>query len=128
MIFRGSALALLLAASPACAQGAGVQPVEVLPLDPPHIVAPTAEEPSACGACTALDRATMADPAPPSDMPPPRQAAAIDHGKPIDLPVPGTNGVTVYHKAGAGLWVGDLAPGGVFVRPNKHKLSVDMKF
>jgi hypothetical protein len=63
------------------------------------------------------------------DLPAPPQKQAADRGKPIELPVPGTNDtITVYHKPGAGVWVGDLVPGGVFVRPKNNKLSVEMKF
>jgi hypothetical protein len=105
MIFRAAALILLIA-SPALAQ-----------------------EAEDCGACTELDRVTTADPVAPMDLPQPPQKSVADKGKAIELPVPGTNDtITVYHKPGAGVWVSDLAPGGVFVRPKKDKLSVEMKF
>lgn len=82
-----------------------------------------------CGACTELDRQTMADPVPPQDLRPPEPrfiGKGPDHrGKAID--VPGT-GVTVYHKPGAGIWIGDYVPGGVFVRPRQNKFSIDMRF
>lgn len=107
MVLRAAALALLLAA-PALAQDA---------------------EPEDCGACTELDRITTADPVTPMDLPQPPHKAAADKGKAIELPVPGTNDtITVYHKPGAGVWVSDLAPGGVFVRPKNNKLSVEMRF
>jgi hypothetical protein len=105
MLFRAAAVVLLLAA-PALAQDA-----------------------ADCGACTELDRVTTADPVLPMDLPPPPHKQAADKGKAIEVPVPGTNDtVTVYHKPGAGVWVSDLAPGGVFVRPKNSKLSVEMKF
>ena len=104
MLFRVAAIALLLSA-PALAQ-----------------------EPEACGACTELDRVTTADPVLPMVLPPPPQKQLADKGKPIEVPVPGTNEtVTVYHKPGAGVWVSDLAPGGVFMRPKNNKLSVELK-
>src|SRR3954452_15193898 len=99
MFIRAAALILLLA-SPALAQDA---------VD--------------CGACTELDRVTTADPVAPTDLPQPPQKSVADKGAPIEVPVPGTNDtVTVYHKPVAGVWVSDLAPGGVFVRPKKDKL------
>ena len=105
MFLRAACLIVLLIASPALAQDAQ------------------------CGACTELDRVTTADPVAPLDLPQPPQKSAADKGAPIEVPVPGTNDtVTVYHKPGAGVWVSDLAPGGVFVRPKKDKLSVEMKF
>jgi hypothetical protein len=88
-----------------------------------------AQEAEDCGACTELDRVTTADPVAPIDLPPPPQKSAVDKGTPIEVPVPGAHDtITVYHKPGAGVWVSDLAPGGVFVRPKKDKLSVEMKF
>jgi len=88
-----------------------------------------AQEPEDCGACTELDRITTADPVAPSELPPPPRKQVADKGVPIEVPVPGTDEtVTVYHKPGAGVWVSDLAPGGVFVRPKKDKLSIEMKF
>jgi hypothetical protein len=105
MIARAAVLILLIA-SPALAQDA-----------------------EDCGACTELDRVTTADPVAPLDLPQPPQKSAADKGTPIEVPLPGTNDtVTVYHKPGAGVWVSDLAPGGVYVRPKKDKLSVEMKF
>jgi hypothetical protein len=94
------------------------------------IAAPAlAQEAGDCGACTELDRVTTADPVAPMDLPQPPQKFVGDKGKAIEVPVPGTNDtITVYHKPGAGVWVSDLAPGGVFVRPKKDKLSVEMKF
>lgn len=102
-----AALALLLLVTPALAQEAATED---------------------CGACTELDRVTTADPVLPPDLPPPPKRTGVDKGTPVEVPVPGTNEtVTVYHK-GASVWVGDLAPGGVFVKPKKDKLSVEMKF
>ena len=63
------------------------------------------------------------------EPPPPPQKPVADRGKPIEVTVPGSNEmITVYHKPGAGVWVSDLAPGGVFVRPKNNKLAVEMKF
>jgi hypothetical protein len=105
-MFLRASLALLLIASPAFAQDA-----------------------EDCGACTELDRVTTADPVLPLDLPAPPQKREADKGKPVEVPIPGTNeSVTLYHKPGAGVWVSDLAPGGVFVKPKKDKLSVEMKF
>jgi hypothetical protein len=88
-----------------------------------------AQEATECGACTELDRITTADPVAPSDLPVPPSKRVADKGKPIEVQVPGTNeSITVYHKPGAGVYVGDLVPGGVFVRPKKDKLSVEMRF
>ena len=88
-----------------------------------------AQDVAPCGACTELDRVTTADPVLPMDLPLAPQKQAMDKGKPIEVPVPGTNEtVTVYHKPGAGVWVSDLAPGGVFLRPKNNKLSVELKF
>src|SRR6478672_8380440 len=88
-----------------------------------------AQDAEDCGACTELDRVTTADPVLPLDLPTPPQKREADKGKPVEVPIPGTNeSVTVYHKPGAGVWVSDLAPGGVFVKPKKDKLSVEMKF
>lgn len=84
-----------------------------------------------CGACTELDRATMADPVPPSDLPPvPGPAPQVDaKGTPIELPLPGgQGGVTVFHKNGSGVWLSDLAGGNVYVKPKQNKLSVDLKY
>lgn len=105
-MFARAAVLILLIAAPALAQDA--------------------EE---CGACTELDRVTTADPVAPMDLPKPPQKSVADKGKAIEVPLPGTNDtITVYHKPGAGVWVSDLAPGGIFVRPKKDKLSVEMKF
>ncbi|MDB5644035.1 MAG: hypothetical protein JWN07_3352 [Hyphomicrobiales bacterium] len=105
MILRAAALVLLLA-SPALAQ-----------------------EASECGACTELDRVTTADPVLPMELPAPPLKQEADKGKKIEVPVPGTHDtITVFHKPGAGVWVSDLAPGGIFVRPKNNKLSVEMKF
>ncbi len=105
-MFLRAAVLVLLIASPALAQDA-----------------------EDCGACTELDRVTTADPVAPLDLPQPPQKSAADRGKAIEVTLPGTNDtITVYHKPGAGVWVSDLAPGGVFVRPKKDKLSVEMKF
>lgn len=83
-----------------------------------------------CGNCTELDRATMADPVAPSDLPAPRapiDASARARGDAIDLPLPGPN-VTVFHKKGSGVWVSDLAGGNLYVKPQGKKLSVDLKY
>jgi hypothetical protein len=88
-----------------------------------------AQDTEDCGACTELDRVTTADPVAPMNLPQPPSKSVADKGKAIEVRVPGTNDtITVYHKPGAGVWVSDLAPGGVFVRPKKDKLSVEMKF
>ncbi len=105
MILRAAALILLLTA-PALAQ-----------------------EPEACGACTELDRVTTANPVLPMSLPVPPPRFVADKGTPIEMRVPGTHDTfTVYHKPGVGVWVSDLAPGGIFVRPKNNRLAVEMKF
>lgn len=105
MIIRG-AFILALATSPALAQ--------------------QAED---CGACTDLDRATMAEPVLPPPLPAaPKPATPPDRGRAIDLAIPGVNVPTVFYKPGSGLWVSDATPGGVFVKPKKDKFSIDMRF
>ncbi|MBX9741676.1 MAG: hypothetical protein K2X62_16495 [Beijerinckiaceae bacterium] len=92
--------------------------------------APAGAEPHDCGTCTELDRATMADPVAPSDLPPPRIAPDTSlhaRGEAIDVPLPGQD-VTVFHKKGSGLWLSDLAGGNVYVKPQNKKLTVDLKY
>jgi hypothetical protein len=82
-----------------------------------------------CGVCTELDRQTMADPVAPSDLPPPPQKREVDRGRPIEIQLPLVNDtILVWHKPGAGLWVSDLAPGGIFMRPKKDKLAIELRF
>ncbi|MDB5595967.1 MAG: hypothetical protein JWM36_2928 [Hyphomicrobiales bacterium] len=85
-----------------------------------------------CGSCTALDRATMADPVPPSDLPPPPAAHSDNQdakGKPLEVPIPGqSGGVTVFHKSGSGVWLSEVAGGNVYVQPHQNKLSLDLKY
>lgn len=47
-------------------------------------------------------------------------------GKPVNIP--GLDGVTVRHRSGAGVWIGE-APGAanLFLKPAKDRLSLDMK-
>ena len=47
-------------------------------------------------------------------------------GKPVNIP--GLDGLTVRHRPGAGVWLGE-APGNanLFLKPAKDRLSVDMK-
>jgi hypothetical protein len=88
-----------------------------------------AQEVTDCGACTELDRATMADPLTPPILPAlPKPATPPDRGQAIDLAIPGVNTPTVYYRPGAGLWVSDATPGGVYVKPKKDKFSIDMRF
>ena len=88
-----------------------------------------AQEANDCGACTDLDRATMADPVLPA-LPPmaPKPVSAPDRGKPFELAIPGINTPTVWYRAGSGLWVSDATPGGVYITPKKNKFSIDMRF
>lgn len=92
------------------------------------LASPALAQEADCGACTELDRAALAEPVPPTPLPAPPAARRLDRGKEIDVPVPGAGEVTVFHKPGAGLWVSDFAPGGVYVKPRQGKLSVDMRF
>jgi|GEM_PF-5424813 hypothetical protein len=47
-------------------------------------------------------------------------------GREISLPIPGVP--TIHHRAGAGVFVGDLGEGNnVFVKPARDKLSIGMK-
>ena len=86
-----------------------------------------AQEAQDCGACTDLDRATMAEPVMVPALPAaPRPVATPDRGQAFDIP--GVNVPSIYYKPGAGLWVSDATPGGVFVRPKKDKFSIDMRF
>ena len=86
-----------------------------------------AQEATDCGACTDLDRATMAEPVLPPALPsPPRVTSAPDRGQ--AFAIPGANIPTVFYKPGAGLWVSDATPGGIYVRPKKDKFSIDMRF
>jgi hypothetical protein len=88
-----------------------------------------AQEVDACGACTELDRATMADPVTPSlPLMTPKPASAPDRGKPIELAIPGINTPPVWYRAGSGLWISDATPGGVYIKPKKDKFSIDMRF
>jgi hypothetical protein len=82
-----------------------------------------------CGACTELDRATIADPVTPPVLPAlPKPASLPDRGQAIDLSIPGVNTPTVFFKPGSGLWVSDATPGGVYVKPKKDKFSIDLRF
>lgn len=86
-----------------------------------------AQEVMDCGACTDLDRATIADPILPPALPlAPKPAATPDRGQAFEIP--GVNVPPVYYKPGAGLWVSDATPGGVFFKPKKDKFSIDMRF
>ncbi len=88
-----------------------------------------AQDADACGACTELDRAAIAEPAPPPVLPAtPKSISAPDRGKPIELAIPGINTPTVWYRAGSGLWVSDATPGGVYIKPKKDKFSIDMRF
>jgi hypothetical protein len=88
-----------------------------------------AQEVDACGACTELDRATMAEPVqPPVLSSIAKPAPSPDRGQAIDLAIPGVNVPTVFYKPSAGLWVSDATPGGIYVRPKKDKFSIDMRF
>ncbi len=94
------------------------------------ITAPAlAQEANDCGACTELDRATMAEPVlPPVFSSVNKPIAVPDRGQPFDLAIPGVNVPTVFYKPSAGLWISDATPGGVYIKPKKDKFSIDMRF
>ena len=88
-----------------------------------------AQEANDCGACTELDRATMADPATPSLLlMSPKPTSPPNRGRAIDLAIPSINTPTVWYRAGSGLWVSDATPGGVYINSKKKKFSIDMRF
>ena len=88
-----------------------------------------AQQAEECGACTDLDRATIAEQVLPPPLPAmPKPAGTPDRGQAIELAIPGVNVPTVFYKPSAGLWVSDATPGGVYVRPKKDKFSIDMRF
>jgi hypothetical protein len=88
-----------------------------------------AQEVDACGACTELDRAAIAEPAPVPVLPAtPKPVTTPDRGQAIELAIPGVNVPTVFYKPSAGLWVSNATPGGVYIKPKKDKFSVDMRF
>ncbi|MDB5649396.1 MAG: hypothetical protein JWL62_916 [Hyphomicrobiales bacterium] len=92
---------------------------------------PAFADPADCGACTELDRATMADPVAPSDLPRPPAIHAENtdaKGTPIEVPLPGEGGVTVFHKSGSGVWLSEAAGGNVYVKPAQNKLTLDLKY
>jgi hypothetical protein len=87
------------------------------------------QEVNDCGACTELDRATIADPVTPPVLPiVPKPATPPDRGQALGLDIPGVNTPTVFFKPGSGLWVSDATPGGVYVKPKKDKFSIDLRF
>ena len=85
-----------------------------------------AEVDADCEACRAEDEVQAGAYAPPEipgvakpDLPDPR-------GKEISVPIPGVP--TIRHRAGAGVYVGELGEGNnVFVKPGRDKLSIGMK-
>ena len=86
-----------------------------------------AQEAVDCGACTDLDRASMAEPILPAPLPlAPKPVSTPDRGQAFEIP--GVSVPPVYYKPGAGLWVSDVTPGGVFLKPKKDKFSIDMRF
>jgi hypothetical protein len=88
-----------------------------------------AQEMDACGACTELDRATIAEPVLPAALPSTQKPAVEpDRGQAIELAIPGVNVPTVFYKPSAGLWVSNATPGGIYIKPKKDKFSIDMRF
>jgi hypothetical protein len=85
-----------------------------------------AQEDSACESCRAEDEVQAGAYTPPEvpqvqrpDLPDPR-------GKEIRLPIAGAP--TLRHRAGAGLFVGEVGAGNnVFVKPGRDKVSVGMR-
>ncbi len=88
-----------------------------------------AQEASDCGACTELDRATMAEPVAPQNMPAlPKTPTPPWRGRAYDPGLIGIAAPTIFYRPGSGFWVSDATPGGVFISPKKNKFSVNLRF
>jgi hypothetical protein len=95
---------LLLASAPACAQ--------------------LAQEP-ACESCRPEDEQQVGDYVPPA-IPEPRPVTSLDpRGNALSLPV--TGAPTLYHRPGAGVWLGGIGANNVYVDHSRSQSLLRLK-
>ena len=79
-----------------------------------------------CDACRAEDEVQAGDYLPPA-IPDPRKVEAADgRGKEIEIPIPGAP--PVYHRPGAGVWIGEAGQGNnVFFDARQNKATLGLR-